>query len=87
MRNAQTITPVSDLHMWFERALGKQEGDLMSELKFTPDALKDYMATDAMLNLSKVEGTGLYTVANCMNHRYDRYGFYGLTVSLTHTHT
>lgn len=73
MRNAQTINPVSDLHMWFENALKKEkkEGELMARVGFTPDTLKDYMAKPEMLALNKIEGYGLLPVANCMNHSCD----------------
>lgn len=72
LRNAQTVTPVSDVHMWFERALQSEEeeksGALLKELGFTPDSLKAYMATPEMLGLSKVEGFAMLPVGNCMNH-------------------
>lgn len=79
IRNAQTVTPVSDLHMWFEKALQKESSDvnassaLLAEMGFKPgsDELKDYMAAPEMLKLSRVEGTALLAVANCMNHSCD----------------
>lgn len=75
MRNAQTILPVSDLHMWFERALRVEaetgQGDLLKQLSMTPDDLKKYMASDEMLRLCRVEGAGLFPIANCMNHSCD----------------
>lgn len=75
MRNAQTIQPVSDLHMWFERALGAEaatgQDALLGELGMTPEFLKHYMAKEEMTMLSKVEGAGLFPVANCMNHSCD----------------
>ncbi len=73
LRNAQTVTPVSDVHMWFERALEdeKRFPNLMESLDFTPEQLKHYMAKPEMTSLSKVEGFALLPVANCMNHSCD----------------
>ena len=72
-RNAQTVSPVSDLHSWFENELKKStEADsLMKSLGFTADSLKDYMATDVMTLLSKNHGAALLPIGNCTNHSCD----------------
>ena len=71
LRNAQTVNPVSDLHAWFDNALKDDSLELMAKLKFDADALKNYMATDEMTRLSRIEGAALLPVANCMNHSCD----------------
>lgn len=52
LRNAQTVTPVSDLHAWFEAELARDEG-LLERLRMTSEDLKHYMAKPEMTDLCK----------------------------------
>lgn len=55
LRNAQTVNPVSDAHMWFERALQDEQRypNLLKQLGFSPDDLKNYMAKPEMTSMCK----------------------------------
>jgi len=69
-RNAQTVTPVSNLHIWFEKKLEIEE-NFLEKVGMTAEELKHYMAKPEMTGLCRVEGFALLAVANCMNHSCD----------------
>uniref|UniRef100_A0A6B2L746 SET domain-containing protein n=1 Tax=Arcella intermedia TaxID=1963864 RepID=A0A6B2L746_9EUKA len=67
LRNAQSLNPVSDFHLFLNGQVDIRQRKIVSQIDPSFGSPLEFMGSQFMQDLC-VEGTGLYLIANTMNH-------------------